>query len=320
MALFRWPKGTPVEPDGHGPGGGRFRSPGGWAEAVSGAIGKAVRYLSHAQVKGHLGHPHEKFRPDAAGGQGAIEFRQYRDGTKLVHKEFYGANPATEVDREVEASLIAHAIGVPTPAAVADYSDIYHPAVLMQYIEGVELRPRDIPGPGMQETVEERYQRVARALAGQGAADGGESARLVALLDGVILNPDRHHLNVIVLDDGTVVAIDHGMALGELAFQLGAGDIEDIARRATRHVPLLHQQAVVRPPKPGVKVIHSGRPAMEWRQEYFTRESLQAARERVAALGDQIRPNMLAGVLRNLDAIIAVTTSRAKHHLRGPLT
>lgn len=162
----RWPAGTPVRPDGGGPGGGRFRpvgrrGVGGWAEIVSGRLvrGWANDERSREELAqiaaGQWSWPGEEL-----GGNTATTLRvDMPDGRSIVQKRFQGwfeedfeDDPLAEAEgifdepyqtqqedidkarAEVVASLVAQAVGALVPPVVQHPED--PGTVFMGYIDG----------------------------------------------------------------------------------------------------------------------------------------------------------------------------------------
>lgn len=251
-----------------------------WAQQVADQVG-GDRYtrdlMSHAQVLEYVDRSdYELFRENAGGAFGVVEFREYSDGTRLVHKTLRN-DDEEEVDREVETSLIARVLGVPTPAVVRVGPD----TMLMEYI-----RPRS----------DATYRDFLDSL-------DQEDGKLIALLDVITSNADRHSRNVVLRDDGRVFGIDHGLALTEdhHSFQWRGGPV-------TPH--LLYSATSLA----GATILDS----VSGRQTWFSREAIAEARRRVASLGTRLRSATLDGVDAAL-ATLQQISSPAGAALQGGL-
>lgn len=287
----RWPAGTPVGPSGRGPGGGRFRDDDGpdWAEKLFGEAPPGNRFtrglMSHDQVAAYIGRTDYHAFGRAGGGMGEVEFREYSDGRRIAVKSVYSENP-DEIDSEVDASLVARALGIPVPAVVRDPDR--PDTVLMEYLEPRSTDPVD------QETVDREF----------------DASRLLGLLDVVIGNSDRHPANVVWTRDGPV-GIDHGLAFTK-AWHLSPQ--QRAALRLGGVVPTLD----------GLTASSVfGRMLFEWEERYeetdppgalrrvvsepvqrvFSGEAIREARRRIEPLQDRVQPHHFSGMTQVLDVL-----------------
>lgn len=294
----RWPRGTPVGPDGHGPGGGRYRMSSGeagatlaalaqyrqqlpshrrsdWARAISARLDQPHRHtrglMSHEQVASYVDREDYRITGTTSGGMGEVQFRTYSDGTRLVYKKLDSGNQS-EADAEVETSVVARALGAPTPAVVQAPTQ-WGKAVLMEYVED------DAASMG----VAARWNMVDRMI-------GSDPGPLIGLLDLIVGNHDRHPGNVIVTPDG-MVGIDHGMAFRAIRYggpmPSGAATFAGLRQSASRFAHPLF----------------SGN-GFGW----FSREAIQEARRRLAGLEHQIDPDHWQGIQDTLDVLEANST------------
>lgn len=284
----RWPGGTPVRPDGHGPGGGRFRDGGAaWAERLAAAAAARAAsgpagLMTHDQVESYLGRTDFEIVGSAGGDQGHVEFRQYSDGTKLAHKIIQettgGVTPRRAARAEVETSIVAHAIGAPVPATVHDPD--HFGGVLMQYVESRSYPPGFIPGLGAAVRVD--AARRARTSPG---------GRLLGLLDTITGNPDRHAGNVIIDADGNPVGIDNGLA-GFFHWWGGPNpDLGDVWTMTSQYGSELfrHQQG-------------------KTEQWYYSPEAIAQALQQIEKVSDRLHPATWEGIRDALVELEAMST------------
>lgn len=234
----RWPKGTPVGPSGHGPGGGRFRDddPADAAEAGAGWIDRVIRRLSTDW--GRMDRDElriaidQKLEPlgQLTGGQVAeVHLFAIGRGDFAVRKKFGPSDTgrmsiadarathdaSTAVARhEIAVGLVAEAIGAPYPPVIQDPND--ETAVYMQYVrpkatdKGLVIMPRD---------------RDALAT---------DDALALGLLDLLAVNGDRHTGNWIATPTGRIVGIDGSEAFADDGVQY---DDQGVAKPPSLRLP-----------------------------------------------------------------------------------
>lgn len=350
----RWPAGTPVRPDGGGPGGGRFapqgkvgggvgmsvsrlrealqageqyeiKLPFGWVRATrvdredvthyetldgrAGVLDRTTlfvrkagtvpgsgyesvpdwaerisqqtdrrrhfvrRMMTHAEVASYLGRDDYQVTGRANGAFGEVEFRQYPNGQKLVYKKIYAGDLEEEIRNEVQASLIARALGAPVPAVVRDPDD--PDGLLMEYIDEPVRYRTDFWRGGT--------DRAAAKLDAQDTPSG----RMLGLLDLLIGNRDRHDQNMLFQEDGGVVGVDHGRSFQAAWFRGAPETLSPGEFGATAHFA----RALVG--------IDNGR----WVQRYFSKAAILEARRRIEAIKDELDPDVWAGVNATLDVL-----------------
>lgn len=289
----RWPGGTPVRPDGHGPGGGRFRDGGAaWAERLAAAAAARAAsgpagLMTHDQVFSYMDRDDYQVLGTAGGDQGHVEFREYSDGTRLAYKVITEGVPNSAVitpeyaaRAEAKTSVVAHAIGAPVPATVVDPDN--PAAILMEYIPSRRYPPAFIPGLGA----------ATRVDAVRRARDTPEG-RMLSLLDVIVGNPDRHVGNVVINRDGDPIGIDHGLAF---SFDRWGGSFEtdfgDSPASMTSQF--------------GVRLFKGdGSDEQQW---YYSPEAIREAYERVKDIAGQLDPKVWEGIRDALVELEAMST------------
>ena len=171
-------KGGRFASGGHGGGGG---TP--WRDDFDGDAEQLGRIA---------GSPTIDRKPLGGGQTASVMLERHADGT-LVHKEFpdsdYIRAGEAQADAEVLGSLVGRAVGVNTPAV----QRVGARTVRMEYVRGA------VSGAELSHS-----QRAALY--------GSEQGRLIGLQDVLIANPDRNPGNWMQRSDGSIVAIDHGLA------------------------------------------------------------------------------------------------------------
>ena len=168
---------------------GRFRDKSGrWAQTLLDQLGYGGLDILEQQVRTGTETENHPFMQQGVQARVSIVELKMPDGStkttiqKLYEREFLG----TESAGEAMASLIGLAVGAPVPAVVLDEHnpDLLH----MDYLPGV--------APFRKATEQER---------------DGPDGRLLGLLDLLVNNKDRNGSNWLVLEDGSIAGIDHGV-------------------------------------------------------------------------------------------------------------
>lgn len=180
---------------------GRFRDrTGGWAAAMLGRLGfGAVDELEHTVTSGReVGHR------GLGGGVGSstlfIDFELPDGSTRTLIRKRYTVETPRETAAEVVSGWIGQAIGAPVPAIVRaplpdDRGDSQSQVDRYYAERTVYMEPLD--GRPFGEATPDRIDSL----------DG----RLIGLLDLLVVNKDRHPGNWLVLSDGSIAGIDHGI-------------------------------------------------------------------------------------------------------------
>jgi hypothetical protein len=254
----RWPEGTPIAPDGKGPGGGRFRDsvPEGWALQTALVLGQKQPWkrisrgeLSLAVRRGTDAAAADKLH---GGEMAQTQIFTYPDGQAVV-KKTYGRMDHDSVDSEYLVGLVSEAIGAPTPAVVRDPGG--DPAVVwMQYVPG-SLAASQLP----------------RRLTPDPYAS--DDAALLGLLDVLALNWDRNAGNWKYAPGNRIVGIDHGEA-----FKLSVPDFPD----GSPGIPRQMRDS-------GFTKLYADRGVMgwSWKDNDLHPDDLEAIRPRLQALRAQ---------------------------------
>lgn len=259
-----------------------------WAQRISARLAGGHRFtrglMSHEQVASYADRTDFEEIGSAGGTYGRVTFRRYSDGTVLAHKVLF-LREESEADNEVEASLIARALGVPMPAVVRDPTDRRGVSLLMEYI----------PEPDW--AAEGLFRNRA-----EGESFDHDTGRLLGLLDVIIGNGDRHGRNVRLAPDGTVVGIDNGLAFGPARYNGMPESTTPLILAASSwyggKLFRLEQSSG-----------HSlDRRHVQW---YFSREAIEEARRRIETVRDQIRPHVWAGIDATLDLLYDMSSSGA---------
>lgn len=256
----RWPAGTPVNPTGKGPGGGRFRDDdapgaavGGWAAAAAGQAIGGWRPISRGELSLLVRNNTPIKRTKATGGQVAsTQILDYGGGRFAVHKAHGQYDGPDSVAGEYLSALVGHAIGAPVPAVIID-PDSPDTAIYMQYA------PSDLTRAGL----------PARLTPEPMASD---DALLLGLLDVLVYNWDRNSSNWKIAPGGRMVGLDHGMALREFNVRKPDGTVA---------APALGLQMGARPGRRFVRVTPLG---PQWIDNDLHPDDIPVIRQRLQAL------------------------------------
>lgn len=138
------------------------------------------------------GQPPSQRRALTGGVSADTELHTLKDGTKVVYK--YGGN----AEAEQGASMIARALGLDAPRVYRNHPS----AVYMDYVGNAKTwdQIREAAGENMGGSLSARYK----------ALHDTDDAKLIGLLDLMIVNGDRNAGNWMVDDTGKIIPIDHG--------------------------------------------------------------------------------------------------------------
>lgn len=287
----RWPAGTPVAPGGKGPGGGRFRDTGGWADVDGDWADKLYGHrftaglMTHEQVASYLGRTDYTVFGDASGGNGYVEFREYSDGTRLAHKQLFQGRPGEHL-AELETSWIARALGAPTPATVHDPDGpgrFGGHALLMQWF------PDILAG----EATNDRWGFISDVVV------HSDAGHMLGLLDILVGNHDRHPGNVIITSGGPI-GIDHGLSFTKARYEPAA----QAAREMTGSTGADPREVRMGPSRFAIPLFGGGgTPGNPTTLLVYSPDAIQQARERIEPLRGRLRQHTFDGVMATLDTL-----------------
>lgn len=277
-----------------------------WAREVSSRMAPhqhTAGLMTHDQVASYLGRTDYTVTGAAGGAYGDVDFRQYSDGTKLAYKRIQpGRDTDTEVQNEVEASLIGRALGAPMPAVVPDPRD--QRGMLMQYIDDDfgEVSLGEFEGRGLgdfgawmraHEAGEKAFTKSMKTTDG----------RLLGLLDLLIGNRDRSRQNVRLQAGGGVIGVDNGRAL-TVQSRFTAPDTWD---GVIDHVAVMDQLPTN---NYAGALIRSARPSRseDLIQHWFSPAAIEEARRRLDPIWDELRPNTRRGLEIGFDILRQIST------------
>lgn len=133
----------------------------------------------------------KRFNPIGDGQMGDTSKAEMEDGGEAIrksHKFVFGQNPRRQADAEQLASVLAEAIGAPTPAVYRQDGR----TIFMGFVAGKVAKRVS-------------FERQIKAIE-------SPEGKLLGLLDALTGNPDRHGGNWMITPDGKPVGIDHGLA------------------------------------------------------------------------------------------------------------
>ncbi len=155
----------------------------------------------------------KRLNPISGGAMGDTSKAELEDGGEAIRKSpkfVFGQNPRRQADAEQLASVLAEAIGAPTPAVYRQDGK----TIFMGFVAG-------------KQAAKAGEQAKVRAV------DSPEG-QLLGLLDVLTGNPDRHAGNWMITPAGKPVGIDHGLAW---SIKFNRQSNPEVARRGSEIMP-----------------------------------------------------------------------------------
>lgn len=232
----------------------------------------------------------KRLNPISGGAMGDTSKAELEDGGEAIrksHKFVFGQNPRRQADAEQLASVLAEAVGAPTPAVYRQDGK----TIFMGFVVGKQAAMAN-------------WEQRAKAFE-------SPDAKRLGLLDAMVGNGDRHDGNWMITPAGKPVGIDHGLAW---SINFNRKSNPEVRRNSSGEI----QPGAVRGNFVDYFVESAGRdkegrPVFTWRDKIeFSRKELEEARERFLAQRPQFellgRGAWFDVSLERLDAIIKRAT------------
>jgi hypothetical protein len=215
-----------------------------------------------------------KIGDGAMGETSKVELNDGAEAIRKAHHVAFGVPPRRQADAEQLASVLAEAIGAPTPRVYRQDAR----TIFMEFISGKVAK---------RETNDRRDAAVA-----------SPEGKLIGLVDALTGNPDRHAGNWMIRPNGKPVGIDHGLAWS-IEYNKKTGDKPPVGRDG-EILPLGGGRS------PFASIFQF---AGRWRDEIqYSRSDLEKIRAKIEAQREQFkmlhREDWLDVSLQRLDAII----------------